>query len=282
MKGDDPAMTTEKNRTHAQAGRDYRFDDLNTSMLLDDLRFHRDDPGPGNKVPEFDLPTTDGGRFTSDDLGDRPVLMVFGSRTCPITESSGPHLKNLHHRYGSSIRFVMVNTREAHPGEIITQPKTSTKKYQHAVALRDHHGFDFEVAVDDIEGFLHRAMSPKPNSAYLIDPKGTILYRAHWANDHHSLEPILQQIVETGSLEEGKSRGMLRPMLMAVGHLPGIIDDAGRKTGRDVWRAAPPLAFLARLSQLFPNLDTDRRGGMALLMSVSVILLAGLGVIAAL
>jgi hypothetical protein len=31
----------------------------------------------------------------------------------------------------------------------------------------------------------------------LIDAKGNILYRPHWGNDHHSLEPVLQQVVES-------------------------------------------------------------------------------------
>jgi hypothetical protein len=274
-----PDNTTTKQRID---GSKYRFDDLTTLMILDDLHFRRDDPGPGEKLPDFDLPTTQGGRFRSADLGSRPVFMIFGSRTCPITESSGPHLMDLHESYGSGIRFVMVNTREAHPGEIITQPRSADEKFEHAVALQDHHGFAFEVAVDDIDGTLHRTLGPKPNSAYLVDREGTILYRAHWANDHQSLEPILAELLQHGTVSRGKSRAFFRPLLMAIGHLPGIVREAGRKTGRDVWRAVPPLAVLASISRAFPHLEADRRGLMAALSLAAttittVLVLARLG-----
>ena len=270
-------MTAQDNRTATDiAGERYRFETLTTGMVVDDMWYGRNDLGPGDTVPAFDLPTTDGGRFTSSDLGTRPVLMIFGSRTCPITESAGPHLKALHEEYGSKTRFVMVNTREAHPGELITQPKTDEEKLEHAKALQSHHDLPFEVAVDDLDGTLHRAFSPKPNSAYLLDPEGRILYRAHWANDHRSLEPALKAAAEGREFTKGRSRAMFRPLMMAVGHLPAIVGDAGKKVERDVWRAAAPLALLARLSRPFQTLPTDRRGFAALgvlgLLTIAVLL----------
>lgn len=119
--------------------------------------------------------------------------MVFGSRTCPVTESAAPVLKRLHARFGDSVRFVLVNTREAHPGQTIGQPATAAEKHRHAHHLRHHHAIPFEVAVDDIDGTVHRAFTPKPNSAYLADPGGTILFRAHWANDEAALRRALER-----------------------------------------------------------------------------------------
>ncbi len=46
-------------------------------------------------------------------------------------------------------------------------------------ALRDHHRIPFDVAIDDIDGTLHRAFGTRPSSAYLIDSSGTIVFRAH-------------------------------------------------------------------------------------------------------
>ena len=63
-----------------------------------------------------------------------------------------------------------------------------------ATTLRDHHRFEFTVATDDIDGSLHRAMSPKPNSAYLLDPEGTIMFRAHWANDTDGLRQAITTV----------------------------------------------------------------------------------------
>ena len=128
---------------------------------------------------------------TVPDLGPRPVLLIFGSRTCPVTESAAPGLRRLHARFSDQARFLKVNTREAHPGELFSQPQTMDDKRAHAEELRRHHDLPFEVAVDDLDGSLHLAVSPKPNSAYLIGPDGVILYRAHWANDERGLTTAL-------------------------------------------------------------------------------------------
>jgi hypothetical protein len=241
----------------------YRFQRFRTALLIDDLTFGREAPGPGDQVPAFDLPTLDGGRFSSSVLGDRPVLLVVGSRTCPITESAGPVLRRLHAEFGDQVRFVLVNTREAHPGEVFGQPQTWREKWAHAIELRDHHGITFEVAVDDIDGTLHRALTPKPNSAYLLGPTGTIRYRAHWANDERGLRTALLAQLRGRDLARERSRGMGRPLLRAVGHLPGVVGFAGSRVERDVWLAAPPLALLGRVSRLFWWLPTDRRGAAA-------------------
>ncbi|MDB1086559.1 redoxin domain-containing protein [Streptomyces sp. ACA25] len=256
-------MTSSPVTTEAHAADAYRFARFRTSLLIDDLTFGRQAPGPGDRVPAFDLATLDGGRIRSGDLGALPVLLVFGSRTCPVTESAGPVLRRLHTRYGDRVRFVWVNTREAHPGEVFGQPRTYAEKLTHAEHLRDHHSVAFEVAVDDIDGRLHRAMSPKPNSAYLIDPTGVIRYRAHWANDEAGLRAALADLTAGRAPRRGRSRAMAGPLLRAVGHLPGVVRFAGRQVERDVWRAAPPLAVLGRLSRLFTRLPTDRRGPAA-------------------
>ena len=258
------------------AGDAYRFARFRTALLIDDMTFDRAAPGPGDRIPGFDLPVLDEGRFSSADLGRLPVLLVFGSRTCPVTESAGPVLRDLHTEFSDRVRFVMVNTREAHPGEVFGQPVTFAEKVIHAEELRAHHGLPFEVAVDDIDGRLHRAMSPKPNSAYLIDPDGVIRYRAHWANDERGLRAALTAVAAGRHPSRRRSRAMVGPLMRAVGHLPGVVSFAGRQVERDVWRAALPLAVLGRLSLLFARLRTDRRGpAAAALLAAAALALLG-------
>jgi thiol-disulfide isomerase/thioredoxin len=178
-------------------GHRYRFDHLTLPMVLRDMRFLSTDSAPGEHVPAFDLPTIDGGRLRSSELGGRPALLIFGSSTCPVTDNAAPGLHELHRRFGDRVRFVIVNVREAHPGKAFPQPKTMDVKMAHATKLRDIYGFTFDVAVDDIDGTLHRAMSPKPNSAYVLAPDGTILFRAQWANDTQALAAALEAVVRS-------------------------------------------------------------------------------------
>jgi len=197
-------------------------------------------------VPEFDVQTVDGGRFRSSDFAQiGPVLLIFGSSTCPMTDSAAPGLNELHLRFGDRVRFVMVNVREAHPGETFPQPRTFDAKNTHAERLRDLHGFGFEVAVDDLDGTLHHALSQKPNSAYVVGANGTILFRAHWANDAQALAAALDAVVAGKLPRHSQSGGLARPMLRMLPNLAPVLDRAGSGAWADMWRVAPPLAAVA-------------------------------------
>jgi hypothetical protein len=228
------------------AGQRYRFERLSLPMVLADLHFSKDDPGPGDRVPEFDLPTVGGGRFRSTDLAESgPALLIFGSSTCPVTDNAAPGLNELYLRFGDRVRFVMVNVREAHPGKAFPQPRTLDVKRAHAERLRNLHGFEFEVAVDDADGTLHRALGPKPNSAYVLGADGTILFRAHWANATKALAAALDAVVAGESPRRAQSGGVVKPTLRILRNIAPVLDRAGSGAWADMWRVAPPLAAVA-------------------------------------
>ncbi len=227
-------------------GQRYRYDHLALRLALADMYYSKDSPGPGDRVPDFDLPLLGGGRFRSTDLGETgSALLIFGSYTCPVTESAAPGLRDLHARFGDRVRFVMVKVREAHPGKAAPQPKTLDEKTAHAEQLRDLHGFKFEVAVDDIDGTFHRALSPKPNSAYILGKDGTILFRAHWANDTQALAEALDAVAAGESPRRSQSGGIVRPSARTMRHLPPTLDRAGGGAWGDMWRVVPPMAAIA-------------------------------------
>ena len=251
-------MTKETGEVHSDAsrrkrtedsqavGRRYRFKHLALPTVLRDMYYSRGDPGPGDRVPNFDLPTLGGGRFRSEDLRETgPALLIFGSYTCPVTDSAAPGLKELHARFGDRVRFVMVDVREAHPGKAAPQPNSLDEKIAHAEQLRDLHGFEFEVAVDDIDGTLHRALSPKPNSAYVLGKDGAILFRAQWANDTKALAAALHAIAAGESPSRSQSGGVVRPILRQFRYMAPVLDRAGGGAWGDMWRVAPPMAVTA-------------------------------------
>jgi len=130
-------------------------------LVLGDMSFGKDDLGPGDRILDFDLPTLDEGCLRSADLTETGLApLVFASYTCPATESAAPGLNQLHARFGGQVRSVMVNVRGAHPGKNVPQPQPMNQKTAHAEQLGAVYGFDFEVAVDDIDDALHCALSP--------------------------------------------------------------------------------------------------------------------------
>lgn len=231
--------------------------------MVRDMFIGRDEAGQGDDVGDFVLLTTGGRRIDRRSFGEsgRPMLVIFGSRTCPVTESAAEGLAQLHLEFGRHIRFVLVNVREAHPGTTIPQPRTFEEKWRRAYDLKVHLQIPFEVASDDIDGTLHRALGLRPNSAYLLDPAGRILLRVQWANDTAGLREALMAILAGGAPRTITNSA--RAILRMTGYMSPVLDAAGRPAKRDTWRIAPPLGLMMLVADLFSSLPRSRRGAAA-------------------
>ncbi len=246
--------------------RPYRFDHPRIADMMHDMFIRKGELGPGDHLGAFALDTISGGSFSDATLaGDgRPALIVFGSRTCPVTESAAEGLPGLHERYGTRVRFVMVQVREAHPGLVIPQPRTFEEKLVHARGLQQHHRFRFEVAVDDLDGTFHRRLGARPNSAFIVDPGGTILFRAQWANDTEALDEALAAVARGTQPARTTVTRTVRAITRTVGYMSGVMRGAGPGAVRDTWLVAPPMALMMRAADLFFFLPTHRRGAPAM------------------
>jgi hypothetical protein len=61
---------------------EYRYRHFTIRTGLSDLCFAAGSAAPGEQFPDFDLPTTDGGRVRKTDfVGERPMFMVAASFT---------------------------------------------------------------------------------------------------------------------------------------------------------------------------------------------------------
>jgi len=275
------STTVATNLTARRDGETYRFDHPSMTDIMRDMYIGAGELGPGDSMPEFDLPTTDGGRVASTDLGAeaKPILLIFGSRTCPVTESGGEDLRHLYTAFRDRVRFVMVQVREAHPGAAIPQPKTPEQKFRHAVALKEHHRLPFEVAVDDIDGTLHRKLGARPNSAFLISEAGKIVFRAHWANEPEPLRRALNDATAGRTPTPSSVSRTPFAVIKAVGYMSPVLTSAGRGARADTWKVAPLMGAMMMISDLLFFLPAKKRGacvvgGMAIAAMLAA--LAGL------
>jgi len=255
------------------SGDSYRFDHPRLSDILNDMYIRGNELGPGDPIGPFDLHTTDGTVLNSADLARRgqAVLLVFGSRTCPVTEDAAGGLRQLHALYGDQVRFVMIQVREAHPGGIIGQPKTFGQKLRHAVDLKAHHQLPFEVAVDDIDGTFHRRLGARPNSAYLIDPTGVIVFRAQWANQTEAIGEAMHAVTARHAPARQAVTRTPQTIMRMLGHVGPVLDAAGAGARFDTWKVAPPMAMMMTVADLFVFLPRSKRGLPAMALTIGAI-----------
>ena len=258
---------------------EYRYKKFTTSLLFRDLRFPRNAAAPGERIPAFELLTTNGDLLTNGDLfGDKPVLFVFGSMTCPMTASSAPSVQKLYEEFGDRVDFVMLYVREAHPGEYFGQAEAIEDKIEAARALREFYGIDWTVAADNVDGELHRALDPKPNAAYLANRDGEILFRSLWAADYGALRQALDDAANGRALLETQSNKLLGPVVRAMGVVREVMQRGGPQAVRDLWIAGFPMALAGLFATFFKPLDADQRG-IAAVSTLAIGMIVALGLL---
>jgi hypothetical protein len=228
----------------------YRFDHFRTSLLLKDMRFSKDSARPGDVLADHRLTHVDGTEVGLRELArDRPLVLVTGSLTCPITSASLPRLQELEERFRDDLAFAFVYVREAHPGGSISQAHTLEEKREYARLLQESNGVSWPVLVDDLDGSLHRALDTNPNSIHVVGADGRILFRALFADDPATHE-ALEAIAQGRSPKRSTGSAFLRPALKSVGHVHDVLVSAGKGAYADVARAAPPMALLGFASHI--------------------------------
>jgi len=254
----------------ADAGDVYRYKRFTTGLLFRDLSFGKQVLGPGDSLPSFELITTSGDRLENHDvLGEKPVLLIFGSMTCPNTASAAPTVQDLYEEFGDRIDFLMLYVREAHPGEHFSQAETMQEKLEHARALKQFYHIGWTVAADTIDGDLHRALDPKPNSAVLVGSDGKIRFRSMWAADKKALRQALEAVSNGRLPDTNQSTALIVPVARAMGQVQAVMERGGPQAVRDLWRAGFPIALAGRVATWFSPLPADQRGVAAVLTLVS-------------
>lgn len=257
---------------------EYRYKRFTTRLLFRDLRFRGNAAGPGDSFPAFELVTTNGDRLVNEDIfGDRPVLFIFGSMTCPMTASSAPSVQDLYNEFGDRVEFIMLYVREAHPGENYGQAETMEDKLNSAQALKDFYGIEWTVAADNVDGDLHRALDPKPNAAYLTNSKGDIMFRSLWAADYDALHQALEDAAAGRAMISTQSNRLIGPVTRAMGMVQEVVERGGPQAVRDLWRAGFPMALAGLVATFFMPLSPDQRGIAAVLtLAVGMLVILGL------
>src|SRR5918995_1582755 len=143
-----------------------------------------------------------------------------------MTASAGPVLKRLHAEFGDRVAFLSVYVREAHPGDRYPQPHDLERKLQHARDYRDRDQIPWPVAVDDLDGTLHRALDGKPNAAYVMTTDGRIAQRVLWSNDAVGVRQALEAVLSRQPFGQREAKAMA--MMGGVGCMQPTLERAGR------------------------------------------------------
>lgn len=156
----------------------YNYDNFST----DEFDFDQfNGPAIGDKAPDFVLKTADNQAVRLLDFAGDFLLLELGSITCPLFQSRRTGMSRLdahHDNVSSAILYV----REAHPGNNVPSHKSFEDKQECAQTLKQEDGETRLILVDDFAGTAHKAYGGYPNSVFIINRNGCVVFRAKWNN----------------------------------------------------------------------------------------------------
>lgn len=148
-------------------------------------------PKVGDDAPNFKLAMHDGDKdleLTSL-RGKKPVVLVFGSYTCPPFRHQVKALIALKERYGDVAAFYVIYIKEAHAAdsrrpipikgeEAINEPTSLEERKSVASKCMAKLNLDVPCLVDDMDNTTSTTYNAGPDRIFVVDEQGKIAVRA--------------------------------------------------------------------------------------------------------
>ncbi|HXY39649.1 MAG TPA: tetratricopeptide repeat protein [Vicinamibacteria bacterium] len=156
-------------------------------------------PLVGLAAPEVTWRRADGATERLSSLLGHPLLLAFGSFTCPQFRHGAPVLNDLYRRFHDRVEFRLVYIREAHPqgewqstinarqGVSLAEARSPGERGEHAALCRERLQIPYQAVVDDMDGRAEKAFSAFPSHAFVLDGTGKVTYATPL--DEESLQP---------------------------------------------------------------------------------------------
>jgi cytochrome oxidase Cu insertion factor (SCO1/SenC/PrrC family) len=138
----------------------------------------------GDPAPDFALLALDGKtQVKLSALRGKPVVLIFGSCTCPPFVASIQATSRLHETYKDRVHFLLVYIREAHPTDgwavpgnqfEVASPKTTEERLAIARDFAKRLNVSMPIVADATDDQVDATYAAWPNRMYILDAKGKI------------------------------------------------------------------------------------------------------------
>jgi hypothetical protein len=144
----------------------------------------------GDVAPDFALPKAAGdGEIRLSTLKDKPVVLVFGSMSCPPYRDRLPEVQALYEKFKDKAGFVMVYIREAHPDSIVRveqdgkqilrqlfQTDSMALRTEYAQVCAQTFKVTFPAVVDKHDNAVNAAYAGWPSRLVVVGTDGKIAF----------------------------------------------------------------------------------------------------------
>lgn len=138
----------------------------------------------GAVAPDFALQDIEGKKTVKlSSLKGKPVVLIFGSCTCPPFVASTQATDKLYSTYKDRVNFLLIYIREAHPTDgwampgnqfVVQSPKTIEERRGIAREFAGRLNVSIPILVDTHDDKVETTYACWPNRMYILDAQGKI------------------------------------------------------------------------------------------------------------
>lgn len=147
---------------------------------------------PGDEAPAFDLERLDRSSRVAlaQHKGVQPVVLVFGSYTCPPFRRGVPSANSVYHEFKDRVAFYLIYIEEAHATDmwqtasnltdkvLVPTPRSFDERVGIAASCIRSLKLDMPALVDNLDNSTERAYTAWPDRLYLIDTNGHVVWKS--------------------------------------------------------------------------------------------------------
>lgn len=211
---------------------DYNYD----KFTMDPFPVDYGGPKAGEAMADFQAVDVDGKAVRLSEFEGRFVVLETGSYTCPIYVGNIDPMAEVVARY-PEVQWLVIYTREAHPGESIGAHESFEDKQQLACRLIEDYNERRQVLVDDLDGSVHRMLGGLPNQFYVLSPSRKVMMRGDWIKPE-----AIDEILSTGDPDAISEQQYFDPAKPSLWRFFGIMKKGGLRAALEFVLSFP--AFL--------------------------------------
>ena len=139
----------------------------------------------GVRIPDVPAHDAEGRPIRLPDLlGESYTVIVSGCLTCPVFLRSFPGVEAVHRDYApKGVKFYYLYKALAHPeNHGFVQPFTLEERLMHIQEAKKRMGAKIPWIADTMENDVKHALGNAPNSEFMFDSEGKIVYMRGWSN----------------------------------------------------------------------------------------------------
>lgn len=161
----------------------------------------------GSSLPDsLEVYSSEGNKMKVTDLfKNNPTVIVSGCLTCPVFLRTYPGVEAVYQDYKEKVDFYYLYKTLAHPeNHGYIQPITIEERLTHIVEAKEKLQTKITWLADPMSNEVSSAFGLTPNSEFLFDNKGNILYMNTWSDAENLRKTLLElvgPVTKTSSVE---------------------------------------------------------------------------------